>query len=157
MPSSVDDLLKWDSLLYKNDILNSQSKRQVFRVHAPEKDSSDYGFGWRIYPDKELERVVYHTGNWAGNLSFIKRCVDHKSTIVILNNTYDATYLKEIRSQIEGYLKGKPLLIPKPKLAHLLQKESCSLTLANVSLWYEKIADKVESHPETPQPYPKLD
>lgn len=121
LSSSINDLIKWDSLLYRNTILTEKSKQQIFRVYMPEKDTSDYGFGWHIYEDEQLGKVVYHTGSWAGNLSFIKRFTDDKSLIIMLNNTYDKNYMKEIRDRVVGYLKGDPLDVPTQKLDYLIK------------------------------------
>lgn len=143
LSSSVDDLIKWDSILYQKDILTEQSKGMIFKVNKPVKDTSDYGFGWHIYEDDELGKVVYHTGSWAGNLTFIKRYIDDKSLIVILNNTYDKGYMKEIREKIERYLKGEPLVVPKQRLEILLQKEMCNLSRSNLLSWYEDLIGNV--------------
>lgn len=142
LTSTVEDLLKWDSLLYRNDILTQKSKAQAFRVHKPKKDTSDYGFGWHTYTDKSLGKEVFHTGSWAGNLAFIKRYLDNEGLIVILNNTY-SPYMKEIRDQVEAYLKGETPEIPKQKLEYRLQRALCDLDEEAVIPWYEERADEV--------------
>lgn len=143
LSSNVNDLIKWDSILYQNEIISEKSKQEIFQVHQPEKDTSDYGFGWHIYDDSDLGKVVYHTGSWAGNLAFIKRFVEDKSLIVILNNTH-SPYMKEIRAEVEKYLKGEKPEIPKQKLAALLRKEICQLHSKNIQSWFESIAEEVE-------------
>lgn len=148
LSSSASDLVKWDSILNTTKLLNEKSKQKIFQVYTPEKDTSDYGFGWHIYKDDSLGKVVYHTGSWAGNLTYIKRYVDDNSLIVILNNTYNKAYIKQIRNQIEGYLKGEPLKVPKQKLEYLLQKDICDLNEENILSWYEGIANKVEVIPD---------
>lgn len=144
LSSSINDLVKWDSILNTNAIFSEKSKQKIFQVYKPEKDSSDYGFGWHIYNDDSLGKVVYHTGSWAGNLTSIKRYIDDKSLIVVLNNRYNIAYLKDIRKQVEGYLKGQTLEVPKQKIEHLLQKEICNLNKENLYSWYESIADEAE-------------
>lgn len=151
LSSSTNDLIKWDSILNTTKLLHEKSKRKIFQVYTPEKDTSDYGFGWHIYKDESLGKVVYHTGSWAGNLTYIKRFVDDKSLIVILNNTYNRAYIKEIRDQIEGYLKGGPLEIPKQKLNYLVQKEICDLNEENIISWYNGLSRDVQVDPEALQ------
>lgn len=150
LSSSVDDLIKWDRILYTDEILNQKSKEEAFAIHQPQKDTSDYGFGWHIYKDSQLGKVVYHTGSWAGNLSFIKRFLDDKSLIIILNNTH-SPYMKEIRTDVENYLKGEPLKIPKQKLEYALQKKICGLDKETVISWYKDRVGEVVVDPEALQ------
>ena len=144
LSSSVNDLVKWDSILNTNAIFSEKSKQKIFQIYKPEKDSSDYGFGWHIYDDDSLGKVVYHTGSWAGNLTSIKRFIDDRSLIVVLNNRYNTAYLKDIRKQVEGYLKGQNLVVPNQKIEHLLQKEICNLNKENLYSWYKSIANEAE-------------
>jgi len=45
-----------------------------------------YGYGWRLN-EPDGKNVVYHNGLWNGFTSSLKRYVDDKMTIILLNNT----------------------------------------------------------------------
>lgn len=137
---SIDDLIKWDRILYTDTVLNARSKKWAFTPHPPSKDTSDYGFGWHI-PEKDSLKVVYHTGSWAGNLSYIKRFLDTQSLIVMGNNTY-SPYLKEIRASVDAYVRdGKELEIPRPKAEILLARAICTLDESQISDWKQAHQD----------------
>lgn len=136
LSSSVDDLIKWDSILYTDKILNKSSKELAFKPHPPTKDNSDYGFGWHIPEDDSLT-VAYHTGSWAGNLTYIKRYLNSRDLVIILNNTHNSPFLKEIRASVDDYLKGGSLTIPKMKAHILLEQEICDLDKTTILKWKE--------------------
>ncbi|WP_268223076.1 serine hydrolase domain-containing protein [Sinomicrobium oceani] len=135
LSSSVDDLIRWDSILYTNTILNARSKAVVFRPHPPSGDDSDYGYGWHIQESDSTGKIVYHTGSWAGNLSYIKRFTKDKSLVIILNNTFESAYMKAIRAAVDAYLLGKPLILPQPEASDLFRKESCDLHTQDIRKW----------------------
>lgn len=139
---SVDDLIKWDSILYTNDFLNEQSKKLAFSFQPPQKDKSNYGFGWHIIKNDSIGKIVYHTGSWAGNLSYIKRYLKQKSVIVILNNTNESVYMKQIRKALDVYVEGKTLIALQAEADDLLKKEICSLNVDNILDWKEVHADE---------------
>ncbi|MGS2761004.1 serine hydrolase domain-containing protein [Sinomicrobium sp. M5D2P9] len=138
LSSSVDDLIRWDSILYTDKVLNTESKEIIFRAYPPSAETSDYGFGWHIRQDDSLGKIVYHTGSWAGNLSYIKRFTKTGSLVIILNNTFASAYMKDIRTAVDAYVKGKPLRLPKVKAHDLLQKEICDLTAETITNWQTK-------------------
>ncbi|WP_163518209.1 serine hydrolase domain-containing protein [Gelidibacter japonicus] len=140
LSSSVDDLIKWDSILYTNRLLHDKGKELTFQAYPPKEDPSDYGFGWHIVENDSLGKVVYHTGSWAGNLAYIKRYLDDKSLVVILNNTY-SPYIKKIRKAVDDYLNGKPLQFPQQIGIDILKKEICHLNKEKMKSWYEKSLD----------------
>ena len=87
-----------------------------------------------FYHLKNLGKVVYHTGSWAGNQSYIKRYIDQKSVIVLLNNTH-SPYMKEVRSILDDYLEGKPLRRPRVRAVEQLKRDICNLNLHNLKEW----------------------
>lgn len=141
LSSSLEDLIKWDSILYTDKILTEESKKLAFTPQPPTDDPSDYGFGWHI-PEVEGATVVFHTGSWAGNLTYIKRFLDTRSTVILLNNTYDSAYLREIRPSLDAYvLKGDSLKIPQAKAELLLAKQLCGLDEDTILDWYKAHLD----------------
>lgn len=111
LTSSVNDLLKWDSLLYTNSVLPQPILKEMFTPAIEIKDSPDsYGSGWRIV--NANPSIVYHTGSWPGNLTYFKRYTKDKSTIIILNNT-SSKYMKTIRSTTDAIIEGRKWDYPK--------------------------------------------
>ncbi|MEL4308978.1 serine hydrolase domain-containing protein [Joostella sp. CR20] len=135
LSSSVNDLIKWDSILYTDNFLNEASKKIAFTPQPPSHDTSDYGYGWHIPDTSAQNKTVYHTGSWAGNKTYIKRYLNNKSLIVILNNT-NSPYMVAIRKEIDNYIEnGTPLNIPQRYGEEVLEQEICTLTEENLSNW----------------------
>ncbi|SDX05064.1 serine hydrolase domain-containing protein [Flavobacterium degerlachei] len=137
LSSNIDDLIKWDEFLHDDSIFNKALKELAFTVHPPTKDSSDYGYGWHIINDSVKGKTVYHTGSWAGNLTYIRRSLVTKDLVIILNNTHNSAYLKEIRKAVNGYLNGESLVFPKVKASELFKNSACELTLKMIPQWYQ--------------------
>ncbi|WP_215224168.1 serine hydrolase domain-containing protein [Echinicola shivajiensis] len=116
---SLEDLLHWDQLLYTNAFLEEEHKQAMFRPVDFEGVETDYGYGFHNYSDEEVGNVSYHTGSWAGNLSYIKRFRDIKSTVILLNNTHQSAYMKEIREAVDAITIGRD---PAPILPDLKEK-----------------------------------
>ncbi len=135
LSSTVNDLIRWDSILYTDKLLNEKNKTFSFTPHPPSIDDSDYGFGWHIQENDSLGKIVYHTGSWAGNLSYIKRFTSSHSLIILLNNTHETNHMKHIRTALDRFVSGGPLILPKPKISDLLQKEICSLDKNKITEW----------------------
>lgn len=140
LSSSVDDLIKWDRILYSDSLLSDKGKKLAFKAYPAEDDASDYGFGWHVVENDSIGKVVFHTGSWAGNLAYIKRYLTDKSLVIILNNTY-SPYMKQIRMAVDAYLMGKPLVIPERIGVELLRKEICNLDKSIVLDWYNLHSD----------------
>ncbi|MEZ7504239.1 serine hydrolase domain-containing protein [Flavobacterium sp. Arc2] len=136
LSSSIDDLIKWDQFLYDDSIFNAASKELAFSKHPPTKDTSDYGYGWHIVDDSIKGKTVYHTGSWAGNLTYISRSLVTKDLVIILNNTHNSAYNKEIRAAVNGFVNGQPLTLPKVKASELFKNSACNLTLKMIPQWY---------------------
>lgn len=85
--SNLQDLLIWDRALYKDAIIDEKDREFIFSSYTI-KDSAqtDYGFGWFIKNDSISGKRVYHSGGWAGYITYIERNVDNDKTIIILQN-----------------------------------------------------------------------
>lgn len=117
LTSTVEDLLKWDSLLHTQTILRDESKEQMFKgyVDVPSKlFESQYGYGFRILQDGSLGREIEHGGSWPGNFTHIKRYLDDETAYVLLNNT-SSPYMADIRKALDAILKGETFEYPKLK------------------------------------------
>lgn len=85
--SNLEDLLKWDRALYNDQIINNKDREMIFSSYKI-KDSSetDYGFGWMIDSTETFGKVSFHSGGWAGYISYVERHLDNDKTIIILQN-----------------------------------------------------------------------
>ena len=84
--SSVNDLFKWDQVLYTDKLVTSQSKQKIFTPDIiPDGTQTGYGFGWRLDELKGFKRQ-HHTGQTCGFTTIIQRYPDEKFTIIILTN-----------------------------------------------------------------------
>jgi CubicO group peptidase (beta-lactamase class C family) len=89
--STVEDMAKWDAVLYTEKFLKKSSLDQIWTA-AVTKDGEeppfDYGFGWFIY-SYHGHRLVQHSGGTPGFSSVIYRFLDDGLTIIILTNHGD--------------------------------------------------------------------
>ncbi|WP_170845747.1 serine hydrolase domain-containing protein [Parapedobacter composti] len=140
LTSTVDDLLKWDSLLYTDGILPDSSLQEMFSpmVSVP-NTPGHYGYGWRVLPPDGKGREVFHTGAWPGNYTLMKRYIDDKSTIILLNNTY-SPYMVVIRNTVDAILKGRAYEWPKKHLHEVLKKTLCR-TNVDADQWLHEQGD----------------
>jgi len=81
--SSIDDLLLWDQALYTDQLVSSETLRQIFTPGL-----ENYGFGWRIEAYKGHPRV-YHAGSTCGFRTCIHRLPEDEFTVIILTNRRD--------------------------------------------------------------------
>ncbi|MEN7549614.1 serine hydrolase [Rapidithrix thailandica] len=141
LSSTVEDLLRWDSVLYTNTLVSEATIQEAFTPFSIPDKESDYGFGWHIYQDSTYGKVVYHSGSWAGNLAYIKRYVDANKTFIILNNNYLRPYSKKIRAAVDSLLCGREYALPKLSTDLLLQKEIKQLPAEEIQAWLDQRAD----------------
>ncbi len=84
--SSVLDLAKWDSSLYRPRVLSRGSLDQMWTpVTLADGSTKPYGFGWFLTPTNDL-RTVSHGGSLPGFLTTIARFVAKGLTVIVLNN-----------------------------------------------------------------------
>ncbi|GGI57816.1 serine hydrolase domain-containing protein [Winogradskyella haliclonae] len=111
--STLDDLLKWDRVLYTDKLVDADDKALIFNA-ADTKDGkgSGYGFGWGLSDSETYGKTVSHSGSWAGNLTYIERQLDHDKTVIILQN--NSTGLNTIPSKkVRKILNDEGFDIPK--------------------------------------------
>lgn len=85
--STLEDLLLWDQALYGNNFLSEKDKNILFKgTTLANGETTDYGFGWFIAESTKYGKLMNHSGSWAGYLTFIERHIDHKKTIIVLQN-----------------------------------------------------------------------
>ncbi|MEO7800680.1 MAG: serine hydrolase domain-containing protein [Ginsengibacter sp.] len=90
--STPRDLLKWDQALYSGQLFKKETLDEAFAPYSNEKPGiKNYGLGWRmnIYPNGK--KMIFHTGWWHGNNTFLIRLPEDSATIIILGNKYNRT------------------------------------------------------------------
>lgn len=105
--STAEDLLKWDQVLYTNKLISAQAMAMAFLpARLTDGSWSNYGFGWMLYEDKKTGRLIFHTGDNPGYHTQIRRYIDKKVTIILLNNN-DSPAMDTILDGIETVLFSK--------------------------------------------------
>ncbi|MCH7534362.1 MAG: beta-lactamase family protein [Bacteroidetes bacterium] len=106
--STIGDLFKWDQALYTEQLVSKATLDLAFTgFKLNDADTlGDYGFGWGLYKN-DSTNVVSHSGSWVGFSTYIQRDIGNKTTIIVLNNTYDRVY--HIVKMIESILKEEPI------------------------------------------------
>jgi CubicO group peptidase (beta-lactamase class C family) len=85
--STVEDLFKWDHILYTEKILKQSTIDSAFVPGSKNlKGPFNYGYGWRTYTFKDGKKMIYHGGWWNGYKSFFLRDINHHVTVIILSN-----------------------------------------------------------------------
>jgi CubicO group peptidase (beta-lactamase class C family) len=94
--SSVNDLFKWDQALYRDRLVSRSTLEMAFtpgRTNDGREIMTDvfthpssYGFGWFI-SSLHGEKVVEHSGGWAGYATHILRVPSRRMTAVVLTNS----------------------------------------------------------------------
>ncbi len=85
--TTVDDLHKWDTSLYKGYILPKNYIDSAFSKQTRTRLSNVfYGFGWKMYFLNDTLPVYFHSGWWQGYQSVIMRIPKDTITVIVLKN-----------------------------------------------------------------------
>jgi len=109
--STVEDLLKWDQVLYTEKLLPQPAKTLMW---TPFKEG--YAYGWILPPPTSTDpfgshsRMV-HAGGINGFSSFIVRVPDANVTFIVLSNN-DSANASNIGRDIGSIYYGRPYTIP---------------------------------------------
>jgi len=109
--STAEDLFKWDQALYTEKLVFKETLHQAFSGYSLNHTDTlgDYGFGWGIHKNDSTD-IVSHSGGWVGFSTHIQRDLKNRTTIIVLNNTFDEVYY--IVEMIEAILQDKPIRMP---------------------------------------------
>lgn len=107
--SSAEDLYKWDQALYTEKLVKRTSLQEVF---TPGKLNSGefhrYGFGWFI---DEPQKIVSHSGSWAGFRTLIVRYLEKNQALIVLSNGSNGA-----ARIVRNIWEGKPYHLPSTQL-----------------------------------------
>ena len=85
--SSTDDLLKFDRALNQNFLISDSLKKIAYEGKSePFRINQNYGYGFRICNQKELGKIIFHTGWWKGFRVYFIKVLNKDQTIIVLNN-----------------------------------------------------------------------
>ena len=82
--SNINDIYKWDQVLYTEQLVSTQTLEKMF-TPGP----GNYGYAWRITQLEYkglMHKQIWHAGSYPGYHSLICRFVDENITVIILAN-----------------------------------------------------------------------
>lgn len=92
MYSTTSDLYKWDRGVKNNKILSEKDTKSIFsNSKLNSEENSDYAFGWFLNHYEDYGDIAFHSGSWAGYITYIEKHFDEDKTIIILQNNGNAT------------------------------------------------------------------
>jgi CubicO group peptidase (beta-lactamase class C family) len=111
MYSTVEDLLKFESGIFDNVLLNKQTTELMI---APNKKLNNVAFGvWYASGYGTFSKpFIYRTGGILGSCSNWIHTIDDKKSIIVFNNT-NGTNLYEMSEQLYLVSNGQKTKIPK--------------------------------------------
>jgi len=146
MYSTVEDLLKWDQVLYTEKILSKESKEKMFTPFL-----NNYGYGWAItyynLSDEDSVKAILHTGGINGFNTIFVRFVDNNQTIILFNNT-GMVPLSSMAREIAKILNGFEFTYPKMPAANILiakiEEEGVDEAVSYIKKLYEEEKDNYQ-------------
>lgn len=121
MYSTVEDLYRWDQILYTDKLLSASGKATMY---TPFIDGYAYGWGVgkaKIGQLKDSLLVIEHSGGINGFNTIISRLPKDKQLVVLLNNTGGAP-LGDMRKNIMRILYDQSVEAPKKPITDLLRQ-----------------------------------
>jgi CubicO group peptidase (beta-lactamase class C family) len=101
--SNIYDLLKWDSILYTNNLVSHKTINAIYdSTKLSNKGISNYGYGSFINYDKLTGKFVINAGGWPGYSNYIERDIEKKKTFIILQNHNDQPPIQSLRRLVYG-------------------------------------------------------
>ncbi len=83
--STVQDLLKWDEALYRDQFLSPQSKERMFRPYVKAKKGS-FGYGWLLLERPGEKPFPVFSGSGSGFTAYVIRKPESHLYIAVLSN-----------------------------------------------------------------------
>jgi CubicO group peptidase (beta-lactamase class C family) len=85
--SNIHDLLAFDKALYENKLISNTTMQLIMQNHNEmQNNGQNYGYGFRIYPESEMGRIVFHTGWWKGFRTYFIRIPESQKTVIVLSH-----------------------------------------------------------------------
>ncbi len=136
--STLEDLMKWDKILYTDELVSTQAIEEAFsRGILNNGDKTDYGFGWFIAISPNGKKVVKHMGGWAGFLTNIYREIEEDNCIITLTNNNSRYY--NMDDGLIDILHNKPPKFPRIFIADVIGKKVQNEGLTAAIDYYKKL------------------
>ncbi|GAB3900171.1 hypothetical protein GCM10028803_22560 [Larkinella knui] len=134
--STVEDLYRWDQVLYTDKMLSAASKKALFTPFQ-----ANYAYGWgvgkaKIGQRKDSVLLISHGGGINGFNTQFTRIPTDKHTIILLNNT-GGTVLGAMQASILNILYDQPYEKPKKSIATAFRQ---TLTTASLEKAVQQFA-----------------
>jgi CubicO group peptidase (beta-lactamase class C family) len=85
--STLHDLVLYDKYLKNERLLTKKSLDSAYvGRNKPVNGHFNYGYGWRMFDGKGMDKVVYHTGWWHGFRHIYIRDLDKDIVVIFLGN-----------------------------------------------------------------------
>lgn len=85
--STLHDLVLYDKYLKNGRLLSQKSLDSAYTGrNKPINGHFNYGYGWRMFDGKGMDKVVYHTGWWHGFRHIYIRDLDKDIVVIFLGN-----------------------------------------------------------------------
>lgn len=146
--TNLFDMLTWDRALKEGRVLTPEEQKLMYTpvtLNSGEafvdEDGDGYGFGWFVTDDKEVGRIVSHSGGMPGVHTWFKRFLDTDRTLVILCNREE----QDIRAH-DGFFTGMREIAKDHEPAPIRAIEDIAIKNPDKSNW-ESFCGKYE-HPE---------
>jgi CubicO group peptidase (beta-lactamase class C family) len=92
--SNVHDMLKFDQALYNRTLLADSTVQLMMQDHNEQQNNGqNYGYGFRIYPESEVGRIIFHTGWWEGYRTYFIRIPESRKTVVVFTHIKRGKFL----------------------------------------------------------------
>lgn len=92
--STLHDLLLFDKYLKNGRLLTEKSLDSAYKGrNKPVNGHFNYGYGWRMFDGKGMDKVVYHTGWWHGFRHIYIRDLDKDIVVIFLGNLTNGSLL----------------------------------------------------------------
>ncbi|RZK68462.1 MAG: class A beta-lactamase-related serine hydrolase, partial [Pedobacter sp.] len=102
--STLHDLVLFDNYLKNGRLLTKNSLDSAYKGrNKPVNGHFNYGYGWRMFDGKGMDKVVYHTGWWHGFRHIYVRDLDKDIVVIFLGNLTNGSLLH--LDELYKYLK----------------------------------------------------
>lgn len=137
--STVEDLLKWDRILYKYILISKKTQEEAFTpAILSNGDTTDYGFGWFASKSATGKKVVSHSGGWVGFSTYIYRGIEENNCMVILTNN-SSPHIRNVVTSLKNILNEQPYQMPKILISETIGKTVLNEGIDAAVQTYKKI------------------
>lgn len=137
--STVDDLLKWDRILYTEKLVSKATLKEAFTPGVLTNGMpTDYGFGWYIQQTPTGRPLVQHSGSWLSFSTYIFRAVEEDKCFVLLMNHSHGEFW-DIVNGLTNILYDQPYALPPLSVRRMMGREVFEHGVEHAMAQYKKI------------------